>query len=302
VLPLALAACSADPSGVSDVGSVENPAYEEVAGSVRAVNYDPIDEELILSINGIHGNDSSVTYTRRADLDSTVPGYEVYMQQSTPADRHFTALFAESNDNRVIAGAVIDGGNNGRYYGGSYYSRQGSNIYSPYTDNSQGEAQYFGTYAGVTNIDGRGDQLLDASGIPSNLGRPAQADRITGIILLNADFANGGVDGQISNRQLVDDTRGINAQLAANDILLTDGVIAEDGTFTGTAEFETQTNTPIGHFGGIFGGNQATSVAGTVFLEQFDGPTGTIEGEQEFGVFVLTRCGAPGAAAACSGL
>jgi hypothetical protein len=303
MLPLALAACSADPSGdVPGTPSVTNPAAEEVAGSLRSVSYDADAGQLVLAINGIHGNQENVTYTRRADLDATVPGYQVFMQQGTAADRHYTALFAESNDNRLIAGVVADGGNNGRYYGGSYYGRQGAEIYSPYTDSSGGEAQYYGTYAAVTNLDGNGDDLLDASGIPATLTAPGQADRITGIILLNADFANGAVDAEISNRQLVDDVRGINGDLALQDIVLTEAQITAEGTFTGIAAYETRPDAQIGSFGGIFGGNGATSVAGTVYLQEFDGPNGTIPGEEEYGVFVLTRCGAPGAAAACSGL
>lgn len=96
MLPLALAACSADPSGdVPGTPSVTNPAAEEVAGSLRSVSYDADAGQLVLAINGIHGNQENVTYTRRADLDATVPGYQVFMQQGTAADRHYTALFAE---------------------------------------------------------------------------------------------------------------------------------------------------------------------------------------------------------------
>lgn len=298
--PLLVVACGEDPGGTNtDFGMTPNTADATVAGNLRAVNYDPVSEELVLSLNSIHGNQTNVTYVRRADLDATVPGYEVYMLQTTPADRHYTAVFAGSNDNHVIAGAVMDGGNDNRYYGGSFYGRQGLDVYSPYTDTSGGEAQYYGTYAGVTNLDSNGDQLLDQSGIPASATPPSQSDRVTGNILLNADFANGAVDAEIFNRTLVDDVPGLGA---LPDIVLTDGALNDDGTFVGTAEYEGTPNAEIGSFGGIFGGNQATSVAGTVYLEEFDGPAGILNGEAEYGVFVLTRCGAAGDDPVCAGL
>ncbi|MEC8293549.1 MAG: hypothetical protein VX083_08645, partial [Pseudomonadota bacterium] len=290
--PLLVVACGEDPGGTNtDFGMTPNTADATVAGNLQAVNYDPVTQELVLSMRAIHGNQTNVTYVRRADLDASVPGYEVYMLQTTPADRHYTAVFAESNDNHVIAGAVMDGGNNNRYFGGSFYGRQGLDVYSPYSGTDRGEVQYYGDYAGVTNLDSNGDQLLDQSGLPSGSSRPSQSDRITGKVELNVDFASGALDGEIFDRTLVDDVQGIGALPV---IALADGTLTDDGTFVGVAEYYSVPDAQIGSFGGIFGGAQASSVAGTVYLEEFDGPAGTITGEAEYGVFVLTRCGAAG--------
>jgi hypothetical protein len=290
-----LAACSADPSGTNNgAGSVDNTAPTAVAGNVVNVDYDPSRQELVLSINAIHGNARNVTYTRTPALDTA--GYQAYTQQSTPADRHYTALFKGSNDNRLIAGVVMDGGNDNRFFGGGIYARQGAAIYSPYTNNNGGEAQYYGTYAGVTNVSGNGAQLKDASGLPSNITAPRQSDRVSGIILLNADFANGAVDGEISNRRLADNTGNLPA---LTDLILTDATIASDGSFKGTVEYEGSPKSSIGEFSGLFGGSQATSAAGAVALTEF---SPSITNEAEYGVFVLTRCGASGADPACAGL
>ncbi|CUH62708.1 hypothetical protein TL5118_00143 [Thalassovita autumnalis] len=295
--PLLVVACGEDPGGTNtDFGMTTNTADATVAGNLRAVNYDPVTQELVLSMRAIHGNQTNVTYVRRADLDASVPGYEVYMLQTTPADRHYTAVFAESNDSHVIAGAVMDGGNNNQFFGGSFYGRQGLDVYSPYTETRRGEAQYYGTYAGVTNLDSNGDQLLDQSGLPSGSTGPSQSDRITGKIELNVNFKEGLLDGEIFNRTLVDDVQGIGALPV---IALKDGTITAEGTFVGVAEYLTVENAQIGSFGGIFGGSQASSVAGTVYLEEYDGTTGTISNEAEYGVFVLTRCGAAGADPDC---
>lgn len=297
--PFLLAACTSDPGGTNtDFGMTPNTAPDEVAANLRAVDYDPVTQELVLNVTGIHGGEENATYVRTPALDTS--GYEGYMLQRTAADRHYTALFGESNDGELIAGVVADGGNNNRFFGGGFFGRQGLGVYSPYDHApTDGEAQYLGQYAGVTDLNGNGDQLLDASAIDPDLTPPAQADRIVGDILLNADFANLQVDAEISNRFLVDDILSL-GQLP--DIALVATTIDSEGAFTGDVEYEGVINTSIGTYSGIFGGNGATSVAGVVYLSEYDGPAGLINGEEEYGVFILTRCGASGADAGCAGL
>ncbi|MYM56499.1 hypothetical protein [Thalassovita mangrovi] len=296
--PLFLAACAEDPGGVNTgFGMTTNPAPAEVAGSLQAVDYDPDAQELILSVAAIHGGQVNVTYTRTPALDTA--GYEGYMMQQTPADRHYTALFKESNGGELIAGVVADGGNNNRYFGGGFFARQGAGIYSPYDHPvNEGEAQYYGTYAAVTNVNGNGDQLLDASGIPANLTPPAQADRISGIILLNADFANNQVDAEISNRMMIDNRAGVNP---LPDIMLIQTAIDGNGEFMGDVEYQGDIGNSIGTYAGIFGGSGATAVGGVVYLGEFD-QDGPLENEEEYGVFVLTRCGAANDDPLCPGL
>ncbi len=295
-IPMVLGACEADPGGVNtDFGQTANPAPAEVAGNLAAVNYDPDAQELILTVDAIHGGERNVSYTRTPALDTA--GYEGYMMQKTPADRHYTALFKESNGGELIAGVVADGGNNNRYFGGGFFARQGAGIYSAYDHpTDEGEAQYYGRYAAVTNVDGNGDQLLDASGIPADLTAPGQADRIRGIILLNADFANGQVDAEISNRFMVDDVAAL-GQLP--NIVLVATEIDENGEFAGSTELLGEPGSPNGSYAGIFGGADATAVGGVTYITDF---TPDLENEEEYGVFVLTRCGAANDDPLCPGL
>lgn len=306
--PLVLAACTSDPGGTNtDFGMTSNTAPTEIASSLSAIDYDPDSQELVLSMNTVHGGESNVTYVRTAALDTG--GYEGYMLQRSPADRHYTALFGESNDGQLIAGAVGDGGNNNYSFGGAFYGQQGLRTYSPYQHApTEGAVHYYGEYAGITNLSSDGDQLLDASGIPANITPPAQSDRVVGIIQLDADFATGKVEGEISNRVLIDDRLGLNDDPGTveydglPDIILVKTDITADGTFEGTTEFEGKPSSPMGNFAGIFGGAGATSVAGAVYLEDFADNELPNTTETEYGVFILTRCGAPGAHAVCSSL
>jgi len=297
--PLLLAACTADPGGTNtDFGMTTNPAPATVAGALQAVDYDADAGELVLTLNAVHGGERNVTYVRTAAVDTN--GYQGYTLQRSPADRHYTALFGESADNELYAGVVADGGNNNRYFGGGVYGRQGLGVYSPYDHApTEGEVQYRGDYAGVTNVANSGTQLLDSSGLDPNLTPPRQSDRVTGIILLNADFENLQMDAEISNRQLVDDLGGLNP---LPDVILVPTAITAEGTFEGTVEYEGVVGSQIGSYAGLFGGAGATSVAGVVYLEEFDGTTNRVTGEEEYGVFIMTRCGAAGAHPDCPSL
>ena len=62
--------------------------------------------------------------------------------------------------------------------------------------------------------------------------------------------------------------------------------ITDEGTFEGATEFSDLT--PNGTYGGTFGGDGATAVAGVVHTTDFDE---VLENEEEYGVFVLERCG-----------
>lgn len=290
---LLLAACTSDPGGTNtDFGMTDNTAPTEVMGALQAVNYDPDAQELILTLNAIHGGERNVSYVRTPSVDTN--GYEGYTLQRTAADRHYTALFGESNDGHLIAGVVADGGNNNRYFGGGFFGRQGLNVYSPYEHvRDEGEAHYQGDYAGVINGSGDGSLLIDP-----NLSGPRQAGRVTGTIRMNVDFANLLVDAVISDRTIAHDPIGLNP---LPDIVLVESSIDDTGQFLGNVEYLDVDDVQIGNYAGIFGGNGATSVAGTVFLEEFDGTTNTVQGEEEYGVFVLTRCGADNDHASCNG-
>ena len=73
-------------------------------------------------------------------------------------------------------------------------------------------------------------------------------------------------------------------------------IIDENGEFFGDVEMSGEVGSDVGDYGGIFGGNGATSVAGIVSVSDH---IDDVENEQEYGVFVLTQCGQPNDAAVC---
>jgi hypothetical protein len=87
-------------------------------------------------------------------------------------------------------------------------------------------------------------------------------------------------------------------------VILVPSTIEANGTFAGTTErwVNDDPEMPVtGDFGGVFGGTGATAVAGVVALTKiYRTDTGDeIDGGLEHGLFVLQKCGTPGAAAIC---
>lgn len=286
---LAFAACS-DGSGGGSIGNGDtlDDVPDELKINVEAVSYNANTETLTLRLNGLDGGPADLRYTRNAALD--VRGYQAYTHQDDPLDRHFTALVAQSNDGSVVAGAVADGGQFNRYFGGGFYQRSGT--FDPPTGSS-GQVSYAGSYAGVTNIDAPGDDLLTPPGDADPAILPAQSARVEGDIFLNVSFNDNSVNGAVTNRNLVD--YGVDLP----DIILIRSDIDENGAFNGDVEFDVPDASGIGRYGGIFGGTDASSVAGTLFLEDIDNTIYGWSGENEIGVFVLTQCGQPGDAELC---
>lgn len=285
----ALAACT-DGSGSGSIGSTGelDNVPDDLKRNVQAVSYNPNNETLTLRLNGLDGGPQDLVYTRNASLD--VDGYEAYTYQDDPLDRHFTALMAESNDGSVIAGAVADGGQFNRYFSGGFYQRSGR--YDPPTGTS-GLVSYAGSYAGVTNLDAAGDDLLPVPDGTDPAILPAQSARVEGDIFLNVSFNDNAVNGAVYNRRFVDDQR-----ITLPDVVLINTTIDEEGVFYGEAEFDGTIN-GIGNYGGIFGGTDAAAVGGTVVLEDIDNNIYGWTGDEEIGVFVLTQCGQTGDADQC---
>ncbi|ETD87420.1 hypothetical protein [Rhodobacter capsulatus] len=286
---LAVAACSGaaivtpkddDDDGGGGGETTAIPAA--LSNNLKAVRYDGTTMKVTIDL--LDSTPAEVTYDRDARLD--VPGYTAYRMQEDSLDRLFVALGAISDDGSVQAVTVGDGGQFNRYFAGGSYDRAGGFDRPEIgTGPGRGQVSYAGSYAAVTNVDaprdgGPDDVALPISGTVDPINVPAQPGRITGDIFLNANFNDNTVNGAISNRVLVD------TNYALADVILVPGTIAEDGTFTGSAEYSDLTT--IGSYGGIFGGTDANSVAGLVHLTEFER---NWTGEQEHGVFVLTQCG-----------
>jgi len=278
---------------VDDDPNNTNDIPEDLAKNVQVATYNPSagggQGTLTVTLTGLDGDFVNVPYTRTAALD--VGSYRAFTRQQDALDRHFTALMKQSADGSVRAGAIADGGQFNRFYGGGYYERTGA-FDRPTT--TGGLVSYAGDYAGVTNLDGSDGVLLPpAPGTDPSL-LPAQSQRTQGNVFVNVDFNDNQINGIINNRTLL--TRGD----ALPNVVLVDGVIdPATGTFTGSAEYPGSFSS-IGSFGGIFGGDDSASIGGIVSLSQFDDGVLDVDGEVEYGVFVLTRCGTAGASPLCA--
>lgn len=266
---------------------------DALKGSLNSVTYDAAAGTLVLDMHALDSPQLNAAYNRTASLD--VGHYQAYTLQDDPLDRHFTALVAQSGDpdQSVRAGVVADGGQFNRQYNGGFYERTGS--YTPPAASAlAGLVSYAGVYAGVTNVNAPGANLLPVPG-PVGTDIPAQSARTSGDIFLNVDFTNNVVNGDITNRSLVDYGTAL-----PTIVLIAADIDSTSGVFAGTTEYGDQTAN--GTYGGIFGGANAGAVGGIVSLENFDGPSDDLgmENEIEQGVFVLIQCGLPGAAPICS--
>lgn len=297
---LLLAACGGSPfpdatggdDGEGDGDSETVTVPESLAVNVTAARYDATSDSLRLSIAGLDSSPALVTYQRNADLD--VGGYRAYSIQEDPLDRMFVALARESRDGATRAVAVADGGQFGHYFGGGSFERDGNFDRPPISAaTGSGQVTYAGTYAALQNIPAAGnpDVLTPPAGTADEL-LPNQPRQVRGNILLNANFSDDQVNGVVYNRVVV------NEGTSLPQVILAPTEIAENGTFTGSAENPEGNNVDAitGNYGGIFGGSDSSSVAGVVHLETFNDD---IDLEQEHGVFVLTQCGQPGDAAIC---
>lgn len=269
---------------------------EELAGNVRNVTFNAADQTLLVEGLNLDEVPFTAVYNRRPGLDRQ--GYLAFTVQEDPLDRHFTAYTAQSrNSGAVRATAVASPGPRNRFFRGGHFERDG-NFDRPDINETSGLVSYAGDYVAVTNIgDINGPDLLPIPNdgqLPNELRVP-QALTVTGEILINADFADNSVEGNIFNRQLVETAQELPS------VVLIAAPIANNGTFDGTVEYdigdprgETEGRfIEVGTYGGVFGGPNSDGVAGVVNLEQFDGsgdPLG-FENEREVGIFVLDQCG-----------
>lgn len=275
-----LSACSggnpfAEQTDTDDTTSTIPP---ELVRNLESVSYDPAAQTLTVTGIALDDTPLEAIYRRRPGLDTG--NYEAYTVQDSSLDRHTTAYIREIDGAR--AAIVVTGVQFEHYFGGTVYTRNGA--YSPPDITpTTGLVSYAGAYVGLLNGPGRETDLLPVTpGTPTS-PRPVQAARVVGQTLINADFAQNIVNGLVYDRVAQMRSGDVNVE----DMALAPTAIQADGSFTGDVTVELQDR---GTYGGIFGGTGATSVAGTLFVEDH---IGAFQNEEETGLFVLAQCGTP---------
>ena len=238
-------------------------------------------------------------------VDGRIAGlpYESYSFQDGGDSRFFRAFAAESSDGSVNAAVVSDGGQFNRFFGGAVANQEN------YSAPSGGLGRYRGDYVGLVNFGDPAGEGPEGAGS----GVPTESYAITGDVFILADFTEGAVNGEIFNREFEAAAAGYLPTGAEGDyelpnIVLVVGDIASNGSFTGGAEITVDGQfVNVGSYGGLFGGTNATSVAGltrfgTGFLGVAEIASPTAPGgvilvplgngnEIEHGIFVLDSTG-----------
>ncbi|MEP6066343.1 MAG: thymidylate synthase [Paracoccaceae bacterium] len=265
---------------------------EDVAGSVANVSFDPTANTL--SITGLlrDGNVVTQTYTRNAGLDAAAGSgvYQAYTFQDDPLDEHTTVYVRRLGD--VEGSVAVTGGQFRFFSGGVAYKRDGEfDPIVPDDATDRGLVTYAGEYIGLSDIDGPNTDLLPVPGGVSPSVTPSQAAPVTGDVFINVEFGTNNVAGVVYDRQI--NVNGL-GNVTLPDLILVPTDLSTDGSFAGSVEAEDQR--PVGDYGGVIGGPQSDVVSGGLYaLEHFGSSTGTaldsVTDEEEYGIFVLGRCG-----------
>lgn len=315
VLPAFLLACGSGSNPFDDGLQAGQPGTPPVttppsgipgsiSSDVTRISFNPATNTLVVEGLTLDNVPFQASYARRANLDRN--GYIAFTAQNDALDRHSTSYFGNSNnDGSVRAGVTVTGGPRNRFFGGAFYERDGAYAPPPVTPTT-GLVSYAGNYIGLVNLgfnnpgSPRNDLIAAPGGTPAELV-PDQAVTVEGRAFINADFADNSIEGNIFDRTIVDGSPGLAAGTVLPSLVLLATNIDADGSFSGTVEYDAVSEgqdaigNPIGDWGGILGGPNASGLAGAIKLEEFDGindPLG-LEGEEEFGIFVLDQCGQP---------
>lgn len=279
-----------DDSG--DEAVVDFVIPEEVAGNLTNFAYDATAETL--SITGLQrdGDEVTVSYERKAGLDQGE--YQAYTFQDDPLDEHTTVYVRQIGD---VSGAIsVTGGQFGFFTGGAGFSRDGA--FDPIPGNQAddtGLVSYSGDYVGLSDLEGQNTDLLT---VPASVvaPRPAQAAVVTGRIFINVEFDGNNLSGAVFDRQITTGSRfdptASTVTAGLPSLLLEPTEINDNGEFNGTVEIQpTGTRTTVGQYAGVIGGTDSEAIAGGLYVAEHFDEAIDVTGEEEYGVFVLGRCG-----------
>lgn len=269
--------------GPTDPVTPINPDAQ-VIGELQGVGYDADNEELSVQISLDGGSADLEPYTRGG---IPINGYIRFFEQGDELSRYSTAYARQSSDGSVEGAVVSVGGRLNKFVGGAAV------VQNSYSVPENGEIRYAGNYVGLLNFGPPAPGT--PAGTPDGFA-PSQATPVTGRVLITADFnANPSLEGLIFERTYGPDGTGT----AMRNVVLAVGSISANGSFSGTAETD-QTETMavaqgIGSYQGVFGGTNASAIAGTLLLTD---PIPNLTLDQEYGIFVLDQCASPTACVA----
>lgn len=292
VAAAAVSACGGGDTFNTSDSSTDTPTTttptvpEAIAGDVTSVEYNQANQTLTVTGSQLDNTPFEAVYSRNAALD--VPGYEAYTTQDSSLDRHFTA-YAQERDG--VYAAVVGGGPQfNSVIMGANFGRDGTYTAPDASQDGSGLVSYAGTYVGVLNASGDGGDLLAVTDGTADEVRPTQIAEVTGVIFVNADFADNSINGIVYDRVISDTGTDL------DDLSLFPGTIASDGTFDG--EVRIGSDQAVGTYAGLFGGTDASAVAGALNVSNhIDGSSGQA---LEYGIFVLAQCGTANADAICN--
>ncbi|MDN5785883.1 hypothetical protein [Pseudorhodobacter sp.] len=264
-------------------------------------------DTLLIAISGIDTTPINANWKREPRAD--VPGYVAFAVQEDPLDRLFFGLAASSVDGSTSAIVAGDGGQFNTASQGTTYARTGA--YTPPDatgpGSGNGQVSYKGKYAGLWNGGGARNIAKDIVGRPNTVPEevPGQAVRVTGDVFVNANFADNQINGVIKGRVAqgvavtndpADPRYRDGVALQLENVVLTITDIQPNGTFSGSSNrpgIISPNKDATGKYGGVIGGANGSSIAGSVFMDEkvYNDADTKIEGAIERGVFVLDQCG-----------
>lgn len=213
--------------------------------------YDASAETLQVSLLPFDGSPVIAEYARSAGLD--ISGYQAYVLEENSSARRYYALFKELD--HVNAGAVGTDVDFNTYFGGTTF-----NVLTAATIPGEGIATYQAPYAGLWSV--------------TNGNEGDGPTRVTGVGMINIDFNDNVVEGEIRARVTEDGDAMPQMTLFFTEL--------EGSTFIGKVK-DTLSADTRGVYGGALGGPNAAEVAVVMVFEPIaDTPN-------EYGSFVADQ-------------